>query len=153
MADFSQEIHDFQQYGAYTYKFDEVGNLIFNSSSVDFSQVYVSFPLKNVILNNLKVENFYNPEFEEFIPSTSSISPVVDTDILQQQLNALQQENDTLKNQLDAVIAQNETSGSLADQMATKQVILELRKSLGQGRVDSDFSEDFPYTALRKVAK
>lgn len=153
MADFSKEIHEFQQNGTYTYKYDGVGNLIFNSSSADFSQVYVAFPLVNIVFNDKKVDNFYNPEFEEFIPTTSSLAPVVDTDVLQQQMSLLQQENNTLKTQLDTVVAMNESSGSAADQMATKQVILELRKSLGQGRVDSDFSETFPYTALRKVAK
>jgi hypothetical protein len=153
MADFSKEIHEFQQNGTYTYKYDGVGNLIFNSSSTDFSQVYVAFPLTNIVFNDKKIDNFYNPEFEEFIPTTSSITSIVDTDVLQQQMNVLQQENETLKTQLDDVVAMNQASGSVADQMATKQVILELRKSLNQGRVNSDFSETFPYTPFRKGAK
>jgi hypothetical protein len=49
MTDFSQNIHDYQSgLYEYTYKFDNVGNLTFNSSSEDFSQVYVSFSLKNI---------------------------------------------------------------------------------------------------------
>jgi hypothetical protein len=153
MADFSKEIHEFRQNGTYTYKYDGVGNLIFNSSSTDFSQVYVAFLLTNIVFNDKKIDNFYNPEFEEFIPTTSSITSIVDTDVLQQQMNVLQQENETLKTQLDDVVAMNQASGSVADQMATKQVILELRKSLNQGRVNSDFSETFPYTPFRKGAK
>lgn len=154
MADFSQDIYDFQRNGTYTYKFDSVGNLIFNSSSVDFSQVYVAFPLRNVVFNDKKVDSFYNPDFEEFIPTTSSFATAsVETVTFNQQMALLQAENEQLKTQLDATIASNELSGSAADQMATKQVILELRKALGQGRVDSDFSDTFPYTALRKVAK
>lgn len=151
MAHFSQDIHNFRQYGTYAYKFDEVGNMTFNSSSSDFSQVYVAFPLVNVVLNNPKVNSFYNPDFEEFIPSTSSLAPVQDTEVLEQQLAELQAENDNLKTQLDSVIAQGSDSTSAVDSMATKQVILELRKTLGQGRVDSDFSEEFPYTPFRKV--
>jgi hypothetical protein len=147
MASFSQHIQEFEQFGTYTYKFDGSGNLIFNSSSSDFSQVYVAFPLQNVAVNVGRVNSMYTSEFEEFVPLTGSSVPVGDALGLQQQVDLLQQENTTLKTQLDGVIA---ISG--ADQLATKQVILELRKSLGQGRVDGDFSETFPYTPIRKAS-
>jgi len=149
MTDFSQDIQNFQRYGTYTYRFDNVGNMTFNSSSVNFNQVFVAFPLKNVIYNSSKIKTLYNTEFEEFIPQVVVTSDQ-NTDNLQQQLDSVQQENIALKSQLDLVIAQNEDSGSAADQMAAKQVILELRKAVGQGRVDSDFSETFPYTPIRK---
>jgi hypothetical protein len=150
MTDFSQDISNFQKYGTYEYKFDDSGNLIFNSSSVDFSQVYLSIPLVNIIYNNNKLNTFYDPKFVEFIPTVSPTVSAVNVDDLQQQLNTVQQENTTLKNQLDTIIVQNESNSSVADQMAIKQVILELRKNLGEGRVESDFSSTFPYTAIRK---
>lgn len=152
MSDFSQEIHNFQRYGTYEYKFDSVGNLTFNSSSADFSQVFVAFPLLNVFYNNNKIKSFFNVQFEEFVPQivTSSVDTTV---ALQEQLQNIQQENITLKTQLDTLVTQNEESGSAADQMAIKQVIFELRKALGEGRVESDFSDTFPYTAIRKVKK
>lgn len=151
MSDFAQDIQNFQRYGTYTYKFDSVGNMIFNSSSANFNQVYLAFPLQNVILNNSKVETMYNTSFEEFVPQPTQPEVSSQTiDNLQQQLDVIQSENESLKTQLDSLIVQNESSGSAADQMATKQVILELRKAVGQGRVDSDFSEDFPYTPIRK---
>lgn len=154
MADFSQNIYEFEQNGTYTYRFDSVGNMVFNTSSADFSQVYVAFPLLNPVLNDKKVDSFYVCDFEEFIPTTSSfVTASIETETLNAQMAALQAENEQLRSQLDATVAANEFSGSVADQMATKQVILELRKAIGQGRVDSDFSETFPYTPLRKVAK
>ena len=149
MSDFSQDIKNFRQNGTYTYKFDEVGNLTFNSSSSDFSKVCVAFPLVNIFYNNNKLDAFYNPNFEEFVPTTSSLQPTASVDILQQ-MDSIQQENALLKTQLDSLVAQSETSSSVADQMATKQVIFELRKALGQGRVESDFSDTFPYTPIRK---
>jgi hypothetical protein len=152
MSDFSQDIHNFQRYGTYEYKFDSVGNLTFNSSSADFSQVFVAFPLLNVFYNNNKIKSFFNVQFEEFVPQTIT-SSVDTTAALQEQLQNIQQENITLKTQLDNLVTQTEDSGSVADQMATKQVIFELRKALGEGRVESDFSDTFPYTALRKVKK
>jgi hypothetical protein len=151
MSDFSQEIQNFQRYGNYTYNFDSVGNMTFNSSSNNFNQVYVALPLSNVRYNNSKIRTMYNTDFEEFIPTTSSLNTTTQSiDNIQQQLDVIQQENITLKTQLDSVIAINEQSGSVAEDQATEQVILELRKALGQGRVDSDFSTDFPYTPIVK---
>ena len=150
MTDFSQDIQNFQRYGNYTYKFDESGNLIFNSSSADFSQVYCAFPLQNVVYDSAKIKTLYSTTFEEFIPQPTVESAQVNIDNLQQQMDTVQQENDTLKVQLDSVIAQNENVGTTADILAAKQVILELRKTVGQGRVDSDFSDTFPYTPIRK---
>jgi hypothetical protein len=152
MNDFSQQIHEFQRYGNYQYSFDSVGNLTFNSSSANFNQVYLSFPLSNVFYNNDKIKSFFNVQFEEFVPQTIT-SSVDASAALQEQLQNIQQENTTLKAQLDGLITQSEDSGSVADQMATKQVIFELRKALGEGRVESDFSDTFPYTAIRKVKK
>ena len=149
MAEFAQDIQNFQKYGTYTYRFDSVGNMIFDSSSANFNQVYAAFPLQNVIYDNSKIKTMYDVEFTEFVPQTV-VTESVSKDDLQQQLDVVQQENITLKAQLDTVVSQNEASGSAADQMAIKQVILELRKAVGQGRVDSDFSETFPYTPVRK---
>lgn len=152
MADFSTNILEFQQNGTYTYEFDSVGNLYFNSASADFSQVYLSLPLTNVVYNNAKIEQFYDPQFREFVPNTASIELTANIEALQQQMSIIQQENSALKTQLDDVIAQSsataEASGPNA--LAIKQVILELRKTLGQGRVDSDFSDTFPYTKIIK---
>ena len=149
MSDFSQEIQNFQRYGDYTYKFDSVGNMIFDSSSIDFSQVYLACPLKNIIYSATKIESLYNTEFEEFIPQSVVVSTAKEED-LQQKLDVIEQENISLKSQLDSVISQNENTSTVADSMATKQVILDLRKAAGQGRVDSDFSDTFPYTPIRK---
>jgi hypothetical protein len=151
MTDFSQDIQNFQRYGTYIYKFDDTGNLIFNSSSTDFSQVYLAFPIFNITYDNSKINTFYDTNFTEFIPTpTGSVITSDNIDNLQEQLDTVQQENESLKNQLDNIIIQNENNNSVADQMATKQVILELRKTLGQGRVESDFSNTFPYTPIRK---
>ena len=43
---FDKQISDFQKYGTFTYEFDEVGNLIFDSTSDDFAEVYLSLPIQ-----------------------------------------------------------------------------------------------------------
>ena len=68
MADFSIDILKFKKDGTYEYKFDNMGNLYFNSSSNDFSQVYLSLPISNIIYNNSKIKQFYDPNFTEFTP-------------------------------------------------------------------------------------
>jgi len=145
MADFSTNILEFQQNGTYEYKFDAVGNLYFNSSSVDFSQVYLSLPLTNVIYDNNKIKKFYDPTFFEFSPDTRSVELASNLDSLTQQMGIIQQENSTLKVQLDNLIAENNNTSNASDSQVVKQVILELRKALGQGRIDANFSDTFPY--------
>jgi hypothetical protein len=146
---FSQDITNFQRYGTYSYEYDEVGNVIFNSASNDFSQVYLAFPLPNFVYDTTKIVSFYDPTFTEFVPPTTTVA-APDAEQLQGDLEAAQQTNAELVKQLDDLIAVNESTPSLADQTAAKQVILELRKSLGEGRVDSDFSSDFPYMPVKK---
>jgi hypothetical protein len=148
MADFSQDIAQFQKDGTYTYKFDSAGNLYFNSSSTDFSQVYLSLPLTNVSYNNAKIEKFYNPIFVEFIPTVATTASAATVDDLQAQLGVVQQENLTLKSHLDTFIAENEASSNASDSQAVKQIILELRIAMGQGRVAANFSDTFPYAPL-----
>lgn len=148
MADFSQDIAQFQKDGTYTYKFDGVGNLYFNSSSTDFSQVYLSLPLTNIVYNNAKIEKFYDPEFREFIPTVATTASIDTINDLQNQLNTVQQENSTLKSHLDNLISENGASSNGSDSQAVKQIILELRIALGQGRSEANFSDTFPYPPL-----
>jgi hypothetical protein len=151
MSNFAEDIQKFQRYGTYTYKYDSVGNLIFDNSSNDFSRVYLSLPLVNVVYDFAKIDSFQNTFFEEFVPEI--ITEKTSSDELQQQLDVVKEENHTLKQQLDDLITKSESDSGDAQNVATKQVILELRKALGQGRVDSDFSEDFPYMPIKKEKK
>lgn len=149
---FEKDIDNFQRYGTYTYKYDEVGNVIFNSSSNDFSEVYLGLPILNFVYDNSKVLNFYNPTFTEFIVKEDTLK-ITETNFqkIQNDLEAEKAQNLELTNKLNKLIEEQDSKPP--DQTeAAKQVILELRKSLGQGRVDSDFSSDFPYSPLRKTS-
>ena len=110
--------------------------------------MYLALPLTNVVYNNAKIEKFYDPTFLEFIPTTVTTASAISIDDLQAQLGVVQQENITLKSQLDTVISQNETTSTVSDSQVVKQIILELRIALGQGRVPANFSTTFPYSPL-----
>jgi FtsZ-binding cell division protein ZapB len=98
-----------------------------------------------------KVELYYDVNLTEFVPTSQTAIPQpADTEELQVEIDALKQENQSLNDQLSVAIQSGTENSSAADQEATKEVILELRKTLGQGRVDSDFSTDFPYTPIIK---
>ena len=152
---FSQQINDFERYGTYTYKFDEAGNLVLNTNSDQFSQVYLAFPLGNFVYDNSKIKSFYDPTFTEFVPASQVEQQKTEAEIrqMQEDLIAEKEKTTALTQQLDILVAENESDSSVADDQATKQVIIELRKELGQGNVESDFSEDFPYTPLRKETR
>ena len=147
---FDKSIADFQRYGTFTYKYDEIGNVIFNSSSNEFAEVYLAFPLPNYEYDDAKILGFYDATFTEFIPTTTETTVSPEMELLQSEIESIQSANAELVKQLDTLIAQNESTPTAAERQATKQVILELRKTLGEGRVDSDFSEEFPYSPLRK---
>src|ERR1035437_989728 len=131
MADFSTDIQKFLQAGTYEYEFDSVGNLYFNTSSTDFSQVYLKLPLTNVVYDNAKIAKFYDPEFREFSPNTGSSEITSSMEALTQQLSIIQQENVGLQSQLDNVVAQSEVTATKTgpNQLAIQQVVLELRKA------------------------
>lgn len=146
MADFTQQISDFERNGVYNYRFDDVGNQILNPSSSIFEENYVAFPLTNVYYNQDRILSFYNPNFTEFSTSSAvtASSPVL-PDTLQQQLDETALQNQVLQQQLTDLIQTTQADSTTADTQAVKDVIIQLRIQLGQGTQDSDFSEDFPY--------
>jgi hypothetical protein len=148
MENFSKEINEFKQTGNYTYNPDVAGNYIFNSSSVNFNEVYIAFPIENFTYNMQKITSLYDINFTEFVNSTTSNNSDSNTSV--QEINILKEENKNLKLQLTNLESNNTIAETESEKLSKKQVILELRKKLGEGKVDSDFSEDFPYTPILK---
>lgn len=148
MNDFSQEITNFQKNGIYIYKFDEGGNLIFNQTSQDFNQHYVSIPLTNYKYDNSKIGAFYDLEFKEF-------SPTVEEEVILDIPATLKDMNSTLLNtslldKLDELMKQSDNKPSDAQNIASKQIIIDLRIKLGQGLSNRDFADTFPYLPITK---
>ena len=151
MADFSKQINEFHTLGTFDYVFGENDNVIINSSSADFSKNYLSIPLSMFVYDDSNISKFNDPTFVEFVsqPALSQSQVQATNDQVQQQLIDTQAENQSLKTQLDSLITQtNSAPTSATETLATKQVVIELRKQLGQGTKDSDFSDSFPYTPL-----
>ena len=156
MAEFSKQIEEFERYGVYSYSFDQAGNVVLNPMSPSFNENYVSLPVNNFRYDNKKIESFYNPDFEEFIPSTpesteAEISASVDVTDLEQEVSKLSEENKSLSQQIEDLIARSEQDSAAADTEAIKQVILSLRIQAGEGKTEKDFETEFPYVPLDDV--
>lgn len=149
MADFTQDINNFVNYGTYNYQFDTAGNEILNPSSSIFQQTYFAFPLIDVNYDKSKILSFYNPTFTEFVkPLTSSLSASLSSEDLVQQLTVVQTENTQLTEQLNELILANEQSPNAANEKVIRDIIIGLRIQLGQGQLVADFETMFPYLPL-----
>lgn len=145
MADFSQQISTFINHGTYAYRFDEVGNMILNPSSSVFQNHFIAFNLRDFIYDKSKISSFYDANFTEFIPqTTSSVGPEIPTPE-SVELAAAALENAILSAQLDQLVSQNEQVSTSATDQVTKNIIIDLRIQLGEGKSEADFQDVFPY--------
>ena len=149
MTDFIQQITSFKQYGTYNYIFDSEGNEVLNPSSSIFQQVYFSLPISLYLYNNSKILSFYDPTFTEFIPVpiTSSVSSSLSQDVIDK-INSISYQNSQLQNQLNILIANSQMNTSSADMQSVENTIINLRIQLGQGSVESDFQDVYPYLPI-----
>ena len=147
MADFTQQISNFEKYGTFNYQFDEVGNIILNPSSSIYQQNYISIPLTNVNYNN-KISSFYDYTFTEFVkPETTENESNIPLDVIDQ-INSLETQNQELQTRLDDLIVRSESDNSAANLQVIRDIVLGLRIQLGQGFSSSDFDSEFPYLPI-----
>ena len=145
---FEQQINNFVNYGMYSYQFDEAGNLILNASSSVFQQRYFSMELINFDYDTTKILSFYDPSFQEFIKPVATSSVTVPFE-LQEYIDNISKENEGLRQQLDNIIASADLeSKAQSDEQQIKDIILQLRIALNQGRTLEDFYTTFPYLPL-----
>ena len=150
MLDFLQQINDFTSRGVYNYRFDEVGNLILNPLSPIFQQHFFAFQLRDVVYNNEKILSFYNPSFTEFQATTTASLNAAAIE-MQQEIDAVNQQNTELQGKLDILLSNVAPDSTQSDQKQIKDVIIDLRVNLGQGKTSADFGTEFPYMPLNTL--
>jgi len=144
--EFNNQINKFQTLGLYDYKFDEVGNVIANSASAEFSYNYLALPLRDMVYDTQSITAYYDVDFTEFVPALVPVS-ATDTTINSTANQDLITENNQLKSKIDDLIQLSESNSAVAKNDAIKRVILDLRIALKEGKEDREFSDVFPYTA------
>ncbi len=140
MKSFDAELNLFVLKDDFDNNIDQNGNLLLSTNPVEINQKYMAYSLTNVIYNNSKVKSLYDVEFKEFVNNSNIEStPVVvnsdDSNVLREQLNAL-------------VVDRNELENLKIKLDADRTMIIELRIKLGEGKVESDFSSEFPYLPI-----
>jgi hypothetical protein len=144
MNSFESDINTFLVQGTFTNNLDEVGNVNLFTEPVDANQRYVAVSLLNYIYDNEKIISLYDVTINEFsVPTAITASAGETTN--QDTITQLTSENLSLKDQLNAVLIASAANSTNAEVAAAKNVIINLRIQLGEGKLESDFSDVFPY--------
>lgn len=128
----------------YEYNFNSAGNLFFKEEPADINEAFLKVVVRNAEYDYSKFGKFYNLSFEEFSPQEStsngdSASPT--TEDYKAQVSSL-------KSQLSSSTASpsDESVYKLQSELkASRDIIVELRIAAGEGSVEEDFSEEFPF--------
>ena len=136
---FNKEITNFRNgILTYEYSFNSVGNLFFKTDSDVFNQSFLKIPVTNFEYDTKKIGELYNLKFEEFSETTAVIEkdPVIST---------LERNVEELKSKLDAATNSSDMDRLSSEILASKDLIIQLRISSGEGSSSDDFSDEFPY--------
>lgn len=141
MKSFDKELNQFLIDGTFNNNLDDVGNINLSIDPIDINQRYIKFGLQNYLYNNEQIAMLYDVEIKEFSIPTTVVSVTKPGDTTSQ----LAQENESLRNQLNAIIAADNQNSASAVIDASKDVIINLRIKLNEGKTSDDFSDAFPY--------
>jgi len=143
------EVSAFKNFGTFTNNTDTFGNLqlVYSvAQSVNGNVNYVKVPLKTFVYNENKIVDSNSSDFTELqTPETQQKQNI--NEVLQQ-YNELLAENRILNETVNSLVEKYENNDDKQVIDAQKNTIINLRIQLGQGKVPSDFSDDFPFLPL-----
>lgn len=143
------EVESFKTIGGFENNVDSFGNyqLVFSvAQSTDGKLNYVKIPLKTFVYNTEKILDSNQSEFSEL--QTLQSEEKRNTTLLLEQYNNLLEENRILNQTVNDLIEKYENNDDKQVINALKETIISLRIQLGQGKVPSDFGDDFPFLPL-----
>jgi predicted nuclease with TOPRIM domain len=139
----SKNILDFKNsIEQYKYSFNSVGNLFFKKNSDVFNERFLKLDVSNLEYHTSRLFEIYNIDFEEFTTNTS-----YDREQEFQKLeNTIQELRQKIESSQSTV---NVDSIKNSENLANKDVIIQLRIDMNQGKNESDFSNLFPYLPIK----
>lgn len=143
------EVDSFKNLGTFSNNVDSFGNyqLVFSvAQSMNGNLNYVKVPLKTIVYNNDKILDSNSTEFTEL--QTLQVEEKRNTAAVLEQYNNLLEENRILNQTVNDLIEKYENNDDKQVINAQKDTIITLRIQLGQGKVPSDFGDDFPFLPL-----
>jgi ABC-type uncharacterized transport system ATPase subunit len=145
---FSKDVKSFIGGTPYSYSFNSVGNLFFTEPTEKFNQTFLKIDTFQYEYNTEKFKKMNNIDFEDFKSENSSensqLTPsnVVQSDSIDE-LNRKVEELSTLLS--SSMVDSDRLSELESDFSSNKSIIIDLRISAGQGKIESDFEDKFPY--------
>lgn len=143
------DLQTFRDTGVFSNNIDPFGNfqLIFNNDKTSDGKYYYSnILLKTLEYNTNKILDTNSVEFNEL--QNPQQQQTQDMATLLQQYNVQLAENRILNETVNNLVEKYENNDDKQVIAAMKTEIINLRISLGQGNVPSDFSDDFPFLPL-----
>lgn len=145
----ADEVDSFKNVGTFSNNVDSFGNyqLVFSvAQSMNGNLNYVKVPLKTIVYNDNKILDSNSTDFTEL--QTLQVEEKRNTVVLLEQYNTLLEENRILNQTVNDLVEKYENNDDKQVINAQKDTIINLRIQLGQGKVPSDFSDDFPFLPL-----
>jgi hypothetical protein len=145
----AEGVNKFKITGEFNNNLDDFGNyqLVFTvAQSMAAELNYVKVPLKTFVYNNNKILDSNTFEFNEL--QTLQAEEKRNVNEILQQYNSLLAENRILNETVNTLVEKYENNDDKQVISAMKSEIINLRIRLGQGKVSSDFSDDFPFLPL-----
>ena len=145
----AEGVNKFKITGEFNNNLDDFGNyqLVYTvAQSMAAELNYVKVPLKTFVYNNNKILDSNTTEFNEL--QTLQAQEKRDVNEILQQYNNLLAENRILNETVNTLVEKYENNDDKQVISAMKSEIINLRIRLGQGKVPSDFSDDFPFLPL-----
>ena len=145
----AEGVNKFKITGEFNNNLDDFGNyqLVYTvAQSMAAELNYVKVPLKTFIYNNNKILDSNTTDFNEL--QTLQAQEKRDVNEILQQYNNLLAENRILNETVNTLVEKYENNDDKQVISAMKSEIINLRIRLGQGKVPSDFSDDFPFLPL-----
>ena len=143
------EVAAFKSFGTFTNNTDTFGNLqlVYSvAQSVNGNVNYVKVPLKTFVYNENKIVDSNSSDLTELqTPETQQKQNI--NEVLQQ-YNELLAENRILNETVNSLVEKYENNDDKQVIAAMKNQIIGLRIQLGQGKVASDFDDDYPFLPL-----
>jgi hypothetical protein len=143
------DVQTFKDFGTFQNNFDDFGNdqLVYNiSQSFEGKYNYIKVPIKSFLYNENKIVDTSQTDFTE-LQTTAAEEKRNLTDVITQYNNVLV-ENRILNQTVNELVEKYENNDDKQVIAAMKNEIIGLRIQLGQGKVPSDFDDDYPFLPL-----
>jgi len=143
------DYENFRNYGQFENNFDLYGNdqLVFNADQATNGKFfYIKLDTRTLTYNEEKILDSNSTSFDEL--QTTQAEEKRDVNQILNAYNTLLDENRILNQTVNDLVEKYENNDDKQVISEQQKTIINLRIQLGQGKVPSDFSDDFPYLPL-----